>query len=151
MTTVVGIIVGVVLGVPLGILLGGFLLSISAALCNVEELRFSRACGIVLLETVFVAPITAGGIFLMGVLGYPLTEIKDFSVEQFLVACGLLGVLLAVVLVVSVIVFRLLLHVGVRQAARIWALRFLIQLLLTGLVGGFVLVGLAVTQIASLR
>ena len=149
MRDLIPLIVGVVVGVPLGTLLGAFLLMVSASLCNVETLRFRRACGIVLLETVLATPLTVGGILLMGVLGYPLKELKDFTPEQFLVACGLLGVLVAVLLVVSVILFRLLIPVSIGKAARIWVLRFLINLLLTDLVGGVVLVGLAIYQVAS--
>ena len=46
---------------------------------------------------------------------------------------------------------RVLIPVGYGRAVRVWVLRSLIALLLAGLVGGAVLVGLAVWQIASPR
>jgi hypothetical protein len=145
MLNILWIIVGVLVGLPLG----AFLLTTAAALCNVENLRFSKACGIVAIELLVTAPIVLGGIWLIGRLGYSVQELKEASFEQFLITNALLAMLLGVILVVSMVLFRISLPVGYARAAKIWILRFLINVLLLGLAGGLALVGLAVYQIAT--
>jgi hypothetical protein len=143
------IILGVLVVLPLCIALGAFLLTTAAALCNVEDLRFIKACGIVVIELLITIPIALGGVLLIGLLGYSVQELKEASFEQFVITNALLAVLLGVILVVSAVLYRIIIPVGYRKAAKIWVLRFLINVLLAGLAGGMALVALAVYQIAN--
>jgi hypothetical protein len=149
MWLILGILLGVLVGLPLCVALGALLLTTAAALCNVEDLRFLKACWIILVELVITVPVAVGGVLLIGVLGYSVQELKEAPFEQFVITNALLGAVLGVMLMVSVILYRIVIPVGYWRAAKIWVLRFLINVLLAGLAGGMALVGLAVYQIAN--
>jgi hypothetical protein len=148
MWLIISIIFAVLIGLPLGIALGGLLLSAAASLCNVEHLRYLRACGIVALEAVIALPISFGSILLLGLLGHSLEELREPSLEQFVVAV-LLGAVQLVLILLSIVLFRFLIPVGFLRAGKIWLFRFLMSLLLYALISGMALVGLAIFQIAT--
>jgi hypothetical protein len=136
---------GGLVGLVLGIVLGGLILMAACAFCNVENLRFVKALGLVVLLGLVNGLIGLGLFFGIGVVGYAL----GLRAEASQILFGLVAI--PVNLLVSASILWLLLPTGYGRGLLIALMNAGLTLILVGVVGGLTLVTLAGMQIATVH
>jgi hypothetical protein len=147
--SVLQIILLVVIGGPValvvGSLIGALILIAACAFCNVENLRFLKAIGLVLLITVVGALLCVGAYFAVGLPG----EAIGLRPETAQILAGLVA--FPAVLLATAAILWLLLPVGYVRGVLIALMNLGITLVIVGVVGGLTLVTLAGVQIATVH
>ncbi len=144
-------IVGLVLAVPVGFLAGAFLLSVAAALCNIENLSYLKCCGICAAQVLLSGGIGWAALSALDQNGYGIADLGKGTPGQLWATILALTGLTLVVMILTVILLRFAIPVGLARAVRMCVLWYAITLLVCGLVGGLVLVGMAGWQIGHPR
>jgi len=133
--------VAIPLGLAVALVIGSFILQAACALCNIEELRYVKALGLLLLLILVNAPIAALIFFLgQGVIS-GLGGGKDSVLAVLLIAGYPLHWLL------SGLVLFWPLHVAYWKGVLVSIMQNIITVVVAGLVGGLTLVVLAVIQL----
>jgi hypothetical protein len=133
------------LSLIVGTLIGALILIAACAFCNVENLGFLKAIGIVLLLGLVSAIIGVGVFFAVGLLGRMLGLRPETSQILF----GLVA--LPTNLLITAAILWLLLRVGYFRGLLIALMNLGITLVLVGVFGGLTLVALASVQIATVH
>src|SRR5262245_53101429 len=133
--------VAIPLGLAVALVIGSFVLQAASALCNIEDLRYVKALGLLMLLIVVNAPIVALIFFLgQGVIS-GLGGGKHSVLAVLLIAGYPLHWLL------SGLVLFWPLHVGYWKGVLVSIMQNIITVVVAGLVGGLTLVVLAVIQL----
>jgi hypothetical protein len=131
------------LGLVIGVVVGAFILQAACALCNIEDLRYVKALGLLMLLIVANAPIVALIVFLGQGVGSGLEWGKD-SVLSLLVLAGY-----PLHWLLSGLVLFWPLHVSYWRGVFVSIMHNVITVVVAGVVGGLALVVLAVVQLVS--
>jgi hypothetical protein len=135
------------LALPIGLLIavavGSLILQAACALCNIEDLRFVKALGLLMLLIVANAPV---GLLLFFV-GQGAVSGLGWEKDSVLAIC--LGMGYPLHWLISGLVLFWPLHVSYLKGVLVSILHNIISLVVAGVAGGLVLVGLAVVQLVS--
>jgi hypothetical protein len=131
------------LGFVIGVVVGAFILQAACALCNIEDVRYVKALGLLMLLVVANAPIVALILFLGQGVVSGLGLRKDSVLTLFLLAGYPLHWLL------SGLVLFWPLHVSYWKGVLVSIMHNVITVVVTGVVGGLALAVLAVIQLVS--
>jgi hypothetical protein len=135
--------IGGPLGLIVGSLIGALILIAACAFCNVENLRFLKAIGLVLLITFVNALLCVGTYFVIGLSGQAL----GFQPDTVQILVGLVA--LPLVLLATATILWLLLPVAYHRGILIALMNLGITLVIAGVLGGLTMVTLAGVQIAT--
>lgn len=131
------------LGLVISVVVGAFILQAACALCNIEDVRYVKALGLLMLLIVANAPLVALILFLGQGAVSGLGLRKD-SVLTLLVFAGY-----PLHWLLSGLVLFWPLHVGYWKGVLVSIMHNIITVVVAGVVGGLVLVVLAVVQLVS--
>jgi hypothetical protein len=135
--------VAIPLGILIGVIVGSFILQAACALCNIEDLRYVKALGLLMLLFVVNAPIVA----LIFFLGQGVISGLGWGRESVLAVLLIAGYPLHWLL--SGLVLFWPLHVCYWKGVLVSIMQNIITVVVAGLVGGLALVVLAVIQLVS--
>jgi hypothetical protein len=134
-------LLAVPLAVVIAVVVGAFLLQAACALCNIEDLAYFKALGLIVLLFLANAPI-ALGIYLTRQY---LASAEGWSSNIVLGTALALGYPLSWLLSGLVLVWPL--HVTYVKAVLVTIMHNIISLVVGGVLGGLILVGLALVQL----
>ncbi|HEV2948801.1 MAG TPA: hypothetical protein VGX70_15620 [Gemmataceae bacterium] len=137
------VFLGIPLGLVISVVLGAFILQAACALCNIEDVRYMKALGLLMLLIIANAPIVALILFLGQGVVAGLGWGKD-SVWSLLVLAGY-----PLHWLLSGLVLFWPLHVGYWKGVLVSIMQNIITVVVAGVVGGLALVVLAVAQLVS--
>jgi hypothetical protein len=131
------------LGLVISVVVGAFILQAACALCNIEDVRYVKALGLLMLLIVANAPLVALILF----LGQGVVSGLGWGKESLLTLLLLAGYPLHWLL--SGLVLFWPLHVSYWRGVLVSIMHNIITVVVAGVLGGLTLVVLAVVQLAS--
>jgi hypothetical protein len=135
--------VAISLGIAVALVIGSFILQAACALCNIEDLRYVKALGLLMLLIVVNAPIVA----LIFFLGQGVTSGLGWGKDSVLAVLLIAGYPLHWLL--SGLILFWPLHVSYWRGVLISIMHNIITAVVVGVVGGLALVVLAGVQLVS--